>query len=109
MTQQIELIQSIQDYIDKHDLDYSVEEMFAHFEEIYLLKLEFNDYLISKGLNKKLRSMKRSKRKLEKRKLFCQWFSLKHQNDKNLKTVTLQLSEMVFTSTRTVENDLFNW
>jgi len=52
--------------------------------------------------------MRRNQRLLKKRKLFAEWYALKNQNKKMLKEIILDLSEMVFASTRTVENDLSN-
>jgi hypothetical protein len=50
--------------------------------------------------------MKRNKRLLEKRKLFTEWYTLKHQNKKMVKEILIDLSEIVFSSTKTVQKDL---
>ncbi len=59
-------------------------------------------------LIQKLNGMNRSERLLEKRKLFAEWYVQLNQNAKQIKEITYEISEMVFSSTRTVEKDLSN-
>ncbi len=64
------------------------------------LKKEFGAYL-------KTQDMRRDLSLLEKRRVFVAWYLEKYQNQKNLKQVTYELSEILFVSTRTVEEILF--
>lgn len=64
-------------------------------------KIEFETYLIHK-------KMRRDLERLEKRKMFITWYTEKYQNVKSVKLMIYELSEILFVSTRTVENVLFS-
>ncbi|AOR28733.1 hypothetical protein FORMB_16940 [Formosa sp. Hel1_33_131] len=80
--------------------------MFIEFQEMYQLHIEFDNYVKENGLNKKLEQMQRNKRLLEKRKLFVEWYFVKTQDDLSVKEAFINLSEMIFASTKTVQKDL---
>ena len=107
MSKEINILKSAEDYIIKHDFGKSVEELFIEFELIVDLHKEFESYLKRQHLNEKLEKMKRNERHLEKRRLFSLWYSAKTQNCKKTKEILIDISEMCFVSTRTVENFLF--
>lgn len=106
MTELNELAQS---YIDKHNLDLTIEELFNEFERIHNAVIEFEKYLKSTGIKYKLNKMRRNERLKEKRSLFCKWYFQNHQNDntKKFKALMIELSEMTFMSERTVQFDVF--
>jgi len=100
------IIEKAESYIEKNDLGISPEEMFIEFQEMYQLHIEFDNYVKENGLNKKLEQMQRNKRLLEKRKLFVEWYFVKTQDDLSVKEAFINLSEMIFASTKTVQKDL---
>ncbi|MBD0822633.1 hypothetical protein [Aestuariibaculum marinum] len=104
----MDILKSSEDYIKAYGLDISPEELFIQFEFIIECHKDFNMYLKDNGLNEILEKMKRSKRLLEKRKLFTNWYIQKYQNNKMLKELHLDLSEIVFASERTVREDIIS-
>lgn len=93
------MIDKALNYINKHNLDSTPEELFADFEKAYQIYVEFEEYI--KDLN-----MKRSQKATDRRKLFAEWYMKKHQKSKMIKEMLLEISEMTFTSTRTIERDI---
>lgn len=91
-------------YADKYGQ--SPEQLFAEFEQVLRLHAEFEAYLKNNRINYKLNSMKRSKRSLERRKLFIEWYFLKNQNTMKTKEAVMNLADMAFVSERTVQLDL---
>ncbi|WP_067145338.1 hypothetical protein [Pseudotamlana agarivorans] len=100
------ILKHVQSYIDKHEIKTSPSALIAQFEIIIELHREFETYLREHNINQELEIMQRSKRMLEKRRLFIEWYQLKHQNNKMVKEILIDLSEMIFISTRTIQNDL---
>lgn len=107
MSKNTNILKSVSNYIDKYNIDSSPEEMFLHFEQLATLHREFEAHLNNEKLYFRLNAMKRSERLKSKRKLFMEWYIEKYQNQKILKEMVFELSEMAFVTTRTVENNLF--
>ena len=107
MSKDIDILESAENYIKKHDEEKSVEELFIEFQNIVDLHEEFEKYLKVNKLNENLEKMKRNERSLARRKLFSEWYSLKSQNVKKNKEILIDLSEMCFISKRRIENVLF--
>ena len=93
------------DYIEKHGLEITPEQLFVEFMAIVKWHEEFECYLKESKIIYKLNKMKRNKRLKEKRKLFVQWYFTKNQTELS-KTLQLDLSEMVFVTTRTIREEL---
>lgn len=106
MTKEINILKSAENYIDKFGEDKSVEELFIEFQIIVELHQEFNEYFKKSKHYYRIKPMNRSKRKLEKRKLFIEWFFIKNQNNKFSKEILNEIAEIIFTSERTVRNSL---
>ncbi|WP_142783358.1 hypothetical protein [Changchengzhania lutea] len=102
----MDLLQSVEQYIIDHGLNITPEELFVQFNHIVESHHQFEYYLKLNGINENLEKMKRNKRLLEKRKLFVDWYFLKNQNKKNIKSLMIEASEMLFTSTKTIQIDL---
>ena len=94
-------------YIASYELEKSKEDLFNEFQKIVDLHKDFEDYLKKNMLNETLEKMQRNKRLLEKRKLFFEWYFIKTQNGSVNKEIFINLSEMVFVTTKTVTNELF--
>ena len=73
---------------------------------MYHLHIEFEIYIKEKGLKSQLEQMERNKRLLEKRRLFVEWYFVKTQNRLLVKEAFIDISEMIFVSTKTVQKDL---
>lgn len=102
------ILEEIQDYIELNGVTMSTEELFIQFQLILEHHEEFNQYLKENNNYKKLSNMNRNKRLLGKRRLFIEWYLKKHQNSKRINEIVNDLSELVFTSTRTIFKDLSN-
>lgn len=102
----INILKSAEKYTLKYSVQKTPEQMFIEFQQVYDLHKEFESYLKENGNNKKLEQMQRNKRLLEKRKLFVEWYFVKTQDDLSVKEAFINLSEMIFASTRTVQKDL---
>lgn len=102
------ILQTAENYITKHNLNTTPEQLFIEFEALTKIHNEFEDYLKANSLNTQLEKMKRDQRLLEKRRLFVEWYFLKNQNKQSVKETLINLSEMSFTSVRTVQNHLSN-
>ncbi|WP_194767864.1 hypothetical protein [Tamlana sp. I1] len=102
----MEIKKSAQQYIDKYNLNTTPELLMKQFQLIIELHKDFNKYLKTEKLNQKLEKMNRSQRLLEKRRLFAEWYTLNNQNKKMVKEILIDVSEMVFASTKTVQKDL---
>ncbi|SFS30740.1 hypothetical protein [Lutibacter maritimus] len=100
------IIADAEKYINKHNVPCTVEELFIEFERKYRLHIEFEAYLKQENINSKLEKMRRDKRLLEKRKLFAEWYFVKNQATQSVKKSFINISEMVFASTKTVQNDI---
>ena len=87
-------IEQIDDFVEKHGLECSAEELFIYFNEIVQLHDEFNQYLNDMQY--------RCKKALDRRKLFVEWYFKKYQNEKNVKRLIMDLSEITFVSERTL-------
>src|SRR5690606_41694486 len=94
--------------IYENEVDTSAETIFGEYENLVTLHREFEAHHHNEGLNIKLNKMKRNELLKQKRKLFIEWYILKHQNEKILKEMIYELSHMIFATTRTVEYDIFN-
>ena len=96
-------------YIEKYNLDITVQELFDEFECVYQASIDFEKYLKESSLIYKLNKMKRNQRLKEKRSIFCKWYMEKNQSNKKKKyrALLIELSEMVFVSERTVQFDVF--
>lgn len=93
-------------YIREYGLDCSPEELFIEFQRITKLHEEFEEYLKSTPHHQRLNNMKhRSKRMLEKRRLFYEWY-IETNQDSFVKEVIHDLAEMTFTTGRTVYSSL---
>lgn len=108
MADRPEIFDLMEKFIDDHSLETTPEAMFIEFEALATMHREFEAYLSNENLTVKLNTMQRSKVLKEKRKLFIEWYILKNQNDKILKEMIYELSQMTFAATRTVEYDIFN-
>ena len=106
MSKEINILKSAEDYINNHDVEKSVEELFIEFRKIVDLHIEFEKYLKENKLNQNLEKMQRSKRLLAKRKLFAEWYLVTTQNELDTKVVFIDLSEFTFASKRTIQKDL---
>lgn len=104
-----ELNEIAKEYIERYELDLTVEELFEEFEHIYQASIDFEEYLKTSGIIYKLNKMKRNARLKEKRSIFCKWYFTKNQNDRSKKyrSLLIELSEMIFVSERTVQFDVF--
>ena len=102
----MKLLTSAQDYIEKHGVAMSSEQLFVQFQHMIECHAEFEKHLKETHINEKLEKMQRSKRLLEKRKLFTEWYVKKYQNTKMVKEILIDLSEITFTSTKTIKNVL---
>ncbi|MBS9774589.1 MAG: hypothetical protein KGV59_05465 [Tenacibaculum sp.] len=107
MNKQQKFIQQCEDYLQKHNINMSIVELFIHFQEIVFLHKEFNSYLKQTDINQSLESMKRNDRLKAKREIFSKWYFLHKRNKGLTKEVLIELSEMVFLSERTVQDDVF--
>jgi len=102
-----DILSNAQRYIDAYGLDCSPEEMFIEFQKITKLHEEFEEYFKTTPYYQKLNNMKnRSKRMLEKRRLFYEWYILNNQDGTYVKEIIHDLSEMTFTTGRTVYSSL---
>lgn len=103
-----DILKETERHIIKYDLEISPEELFIEFENIVKLHEQFEGHVRELAIYNKLYQMERNQRLKEKRRLFAEWYVQKNQNSKLLKEMLFDLSEMVFTSTRTVEKDLYS-
>ena len=106
MSKDINILKSAEYYINHHDVDKSVEELFIEFQKIVDLHIEFEKYLKENKLNQNLEKMQRDKRLKAKRKLFVEWYSVLTQNKIDNKVAIIDLSEFTFASKRTIQKDL---
>lgn len=104
----MQVFKSFEDYIKRNNEDTTPESMFLEFQMVLEIHAKFEKYLKKENLNYKLEKMERSQRLLEKRKLFVDWFILQNQNKKMAKEIVIDLSEMLFVSTKTIRNTYFN-
>lgn len=98
------LIQKAEQYIRQHNLDISVEQLYAEFEQLLGIYKDFRNYI---NQDQNLKYMYRNKSKLEKRELFINWYLQKHQNNRRIKTTLTELSDLLFVSSKTIEKQLF--
>ena len=101
-----ELAEIAQGYIERHNLNLTIGELFEEFEHIYQESIMFEVYLKESKIIYKLNKMKRNARLKEKRAIFCKWYFTKFQN-KMTKELFIELSETVFVSERTIQDDIF--
>ena len=106
MSRNINIMKSVEEYINTFDVNKSAEELFIEFQKIVDLHLEFEKYLKENDLNQNLEKMQRSKRLLAKRKLIAEWYLHINQNELSTKAVFIDLSEFTFASKRTIQKDL---
>tara|TARA_B110001452_G_scaffold28410_1_gene22319 strand:- start:5735 stop:6073 length:339 start_codon:yes stop_codon:yes gene_type:complete len=106
MGKKTNILKSTEKYIKKHGVSKTPEQMFIEFQAVFNLHKEFETYLKENGYNTKLERMQRNKRLLEKRRLFINWYFVKTQDDLLVKEAFINLSEMIFASTKTVQKDL---
>ncbi len=98
----LKLYQKIEEHIKENELEVSPELMFVEFEKLVNIHDEFQKYL-------RKRKMNRNKSKLEKRKIFINWFVQTRQNRNHDNTVTSlleELSDICFCSKRTIEREI---
>lgn len=107
MAEVFDLLKLGDGYYDEFEVNGSTEQMFIEFNHLVTLHRQFEAYLSNSKLIYTLSNMKRSARLLKKRKLFIQWYLQKNQNEKRVNEITHELSEMLFCTQRTVENDIF--
>lgn len=93
------MLNKVNNYINKHDMDIDPESVIAEFERANQLHKEFEQYLKDNKMQRNLKS-------LERRKLFVEFYVNKFNNQKSIKQMIIELSELTFTSCRTIERDL---
>ncbi len=106
MNKQQNFIELCEKYLQEHNINMSVEELFIHFQEIINVHHDFELYLRQNNINQELEQMKRTERLKTKRELFAKWYFLHKRNKGLTKQVLIELSEMVFLSERTVQGDI---
>ena len=99
------MLKKADEYIKKYDLGQSPEELFIEFEMIVRIREEFEQYYRALPKHLKPENMQRSKRMLEKRRIFMEWYLLKN-NERYAKEVVHDLAEITFTSGRNVYKTL---
>ena len=101
------LEESAKEYLKEYDSKKSIEQVFSEFEDILKYHDDFEIYLKERKLNEYLEKMQRNKRLLAKRKLFIEWYFNKSKSEVgNTKKVYVDLSELTFTTKRTVQKAL---
>lgn len=93
------MLNKVNNYIEKHDMDIDPESVIAEFERANQLHKEFEQYL-------KDNKMQRNSKLLERRKLFVEFYINKYSNQKSIKQMIIELSELTFSSCRTIERVL---
>src|SRR5690606_35990581 len=95
------MLNKVNYYIEKHNMDIDPESVIAEFERANQLHKEFEQHL-------KDNKMQRNSKLLERRRLFVEFYINKYQNQKSIKTMMIELSEMTFNSISTIEKDFYN-
>ncbi len=102
----INFIHSAEEYVQRFNLECTPEILFAEFKAAVEIHGRFDNHLHNSGLIKKLSKMERNPRLKERRRLFAEWYIQQNQNNKIMKEMLHELSDIAFVSTRTIEKDL---
>lgn|SRR5690606_22728540 len=95
------MLKKADEYIKKYDLGQSPEELFIEFEMIVRIREEFEQCYRALPKHDKPEDMQRTKRMLEKRRIFMGRYLLKN-NERYAKEVVHELAEITFASWRNV-------
>lgn len=98
-----QFFEKAQRYINGQDIDITVEQLCVEFQKALHIYKDFLQH-INQDQNRK--HMYRSQDKLKRRELFIKWYLQKHQDKKRIKTMLYELSDLLFTSPKTIEKQL---